>query len=149
MSVIDMESTVTRTRLRYTRYYLTPSICSLIKPAAMEKFMPFPAKIHTVMLSYTIITDHFVLCISGLKINIQRVKIGGILSRIIYSCNITNQQRNRITVIYEIYLLISMQYTPWNMFILCFTTISLAFKSSLAWSCSSNIKLGTPFTNKD
>ena len=30
-------SMVTHTRLRYTRDYLTPGICSLIKPAAIEK----------------------------------------------------------------------------------------------------------------
>ena len=34
-----MESVVTRARLRDTRDYLTPSICSLIKPAAMEKYV--------------------------------------------------------------------------------------------------------------
>ena len=50
VSVIGMESMVTHARLRYIRDYLTPGICSLIKPAAMEKMMLFPAKIHTVML---------------------------------------------------------------------------------------------------
>ena len=43
------ESMVTRTRLRYTGGYLTPGICSLMKPAAVEKLMPFSAKINTVM----------------------------------------------------------------------------------------------------
>ena len=41
---------VTRTGLRYTRDYLMPGICSLIKPVAMQKYMSFRAKIHTVML---------------------------------------------------------------------------------------------------
>ena len=45
-----VESLVTRAGLRYTRDYLTPGICSLIKPAAMEKLMSFRTKIHTVML---------------------------------------------------------------------------------------------------
>ena len=35
---------VTRARLRYTRDYLMPGICSLIKPGAMEILMPFPTK---------------------------------------------------------------------------------------------------------
>ena len=43
---------VTRARLRYTRGYSTPIICSLIKPAAVEKSMPFLAQMNTVMLSY-------------------------------------------------------------------------------------------------
>ena len=46
---------VTRAGLRYTRDYLTPGICSLIKPAAMEKMISFRAKIHTVMLWYLFI----------------------------------------------------------------------------------------------
>ena len=46
--VIGVESMVTRAGLRYTRDYLTPGICRLIKPAAMEKMMSFRAKIHTV-----------------------------------------------------------------------------------------------------
>ena len=50
MPVIGVESVVTHAGLRYTRDYLTPGICSLIKPAAMEKAMSFRAKIHTVML---------------------------------------------------------------------------------------------------
>ena len=50
MPVIVIESMVTRVRLRYTRDYLTPGICSLIKPGAMENFIPFPANIQTVML---------------------------------------------------------------------------------------------------
>ena len=29
---------------------LDTGICSLIKPVAMEKLMPFPAKIHTLMV---------------------------------------------------------------------------------------------------
>ena len=44
----SMGGMVTRARLRYTEDYLTPNICGLIKPAAMEKLMPFPFKIHTV-----------------------------------------------------------------------------------------------------
>ena len=43
-------SMVTRARLHYTRYYLTPGICSPITPAVMEKVMPFPDKIRTVIL---------------------------------------------------------------------------------------------------
>ena len=43
-------SIVTPARLGYTRDYLTSGICRLIKPHAMEKLMPFLAKIHTVML---------------------------------------------------------------------------------------------------
>ena len=38
---------VTRADLLYTRDYLTPSICSLIKPTAMEKLMSIRAIIHT------------------------------------------------------------------------------------------------------
>ena len=37
--VIGVESMVTRTGLRYTRDYLTPGICSLMKSAAIEKFI--------------------------------------------------------------------------------------------------------------
>ena len=48
--VIGTVSMVTRVRLRYARDYLTELICSLIKPAAVEKLMSFPAKIHTVIL---------------------------------------------------------------------------------------------------
>ena len=48
--MIGVESMVTHAGLRYTRDYLTPGICNLIKPAAMEKLMSFGAKIHTVML---------------------------------------------------------------------------------------------------
>ena len=35
---------MTRAGLRYTRDYLTPGICSLIKPAAMEKLISFRAR---------------------------------------------------------------------------------------------------------
>ena len=52
VSAIGMESMVTHAHLRHTQDYLTPGICSLIDPAAMEKLMPFPTKIHTVMLWY-------------------------------------------------------------------------------------------------
>ena len=48
--VIGMESMVTRARLRYTRDYLPPGICSLIKPAAMAKLISFPVKTIAVML---------------------------------------------------------------------------------------------------
>ena len=44
---IGVESMVTRAGLRYTRDYLTPGICSIIKPAAMGKLMSFHAKIHS------------------------------------------------------------------------------------------------------
>ena len=37
--VITIESMVTRARPSYTRDFLTPGICSLIKPAAMVKLM--------------------------------------------------------------------------------------------------------------
>ena len=50
--MIGVESMVTCTGLRYTQDYLTPGLCSLIKPTAMEKLMSFCAKIHTVMLQY-------------------------------------------------------------------------------------------------
>ena len=38
---------MTRAGLRYTRGYLTPGICSLIKPTAMERLMSFAPKIHS------------------------------------------------------------------------------------------------------
>ena len=50
MPVIGGESMMTRAGFRYTHDYLTPGICTLIKPAAMEKLMSFRAKIHAVML---------------------------------------------------------------------------------------------------
>ena len=50
VSVIGMESMVPRDRLSYTRDYLPPGICSLIKPTAMAKFISFPAKTIAVML---------------------------------------------------------------------------------------------------
>ena len=46
------------TRSPSLRDYLTPGICSIIKPAAREKLMAFPAQIHTAMLWYRIIC-HF------------------------------------------------------------------------------------------
>ena len=51
--VIGIESMVTRAGLCYTRDCLTPGKFSTIKPAAVEKLMPFPVKIHTVILSCT------------------------------------------------------------------------------------------------
>ena len=57
--MIGVESMVTRTGLRYTRDYLTPGICSLIKPAAMEKLISFRAKIHTVMLES--VTNNYII----------------------------------------------------------------------------------------
>ena len=45
---------VTRTCLRYSRDYLPPGICSLIKPAAMANLISFPATTTTVMLLCTI-----------------------------------------------------------------------------------------------
>ena len=50
MQVIGIESVVTQARFRYTRGHLAPCICSLIKPAANEMFMPFPSEIHRVRL---------------------------------------------------------------------------------------------------
>ena len=48
--VIAIESMVTRARLRYTRDHLTSGICSLIKPAALAKFMQISAIINTFVL---------------------------------------------------------------------------------------------------
>ena len=50
--VIGMGSKVTRAHLLYKRDYSTQGICKMIKAAAMEKMMPFPSKIHTLMLKY-------------------------------------------------------------------------------------------------
>ena len=50
VQVIGMEGTVSCAHLGYTQDYLTPGICSLIEPNAMEKLMSFPTKIHTDML---------------------------------------------------------------------------------------------------
>ena len=47
---VSMDSMVLRAYLRHKRDYLTPGICNIIKPTAMEKLMPFPAEIHTAML---------------------------------------------------------------------------------------------------
>ena len=74
---------VTRAGLRYTRDYLTSGICSLIKPAAMEKLMSFRAKIHTVMLLWcpnttsasTIETHHIALDRRRLEVVIVDVYI--------------------------------------------------------------------------
>ena len=49
-----MDDTVPRPRLHYTKYYLTPGICSLIKTTAIESMMSFRGLINTVMLWYTI-----------------------------------------------------------------------------------------------
>ena len=49
-SAFGMESMVTHGRLHNTWPYLTPGICSLIKPDALEKFMPFPTQNHKFML---------------------------------------------------------------------------------------------------
>ena len=64
MSVIGMESMVTRARLRYTRDYLAPGMCSLIKPAAIETLTQFPAKIKTVVL-YCPINNSTVMTFNG------------------------------------------------------------------------------------
>ena len=42
--VIGLESVVTHARLRYTREYLPPCICSLIKPADMPNWFHFPPR---------------------------------------------------------------------------------------------------------
>ena len=42
--MITIESMVTRARPSYTRDFLTPGICSLIKPAAMVNWCNFPPK---------------------------------------------------------------------------------------------------------
>ena len=57
--VIAIESMAIRARPSYTRDFLTPGICSLIKPAAMVKLMQFPAKIHTVILWYWFLTRRY------------------------------------------------------------------------------------------
>ena len=62
VSVIGTEGMVTRARLRYTRDYLTPGRCSLIKPDG--KLIPFPAKIHRVML-WLCLSNHTLGHISG------------------------------------------------------------------------------------
>ena len=48
--VIGMEGMMSRTRFRYTRDYLTPSICRLVKPVIMDKIMSFPVQSQKVML---------------------------------------------------------------------------------------------------
>ena len=50
MPVISIEAKVMWAYLCYTQDYLMPDIGYLIQPAAMEKNMSFPAKIHRVML---------------------------------------------------------------------------------------------------
>ena len=52
---------VTRAGLRYTRDSLTPGICSLIKPAAMEKLISFPRQnphSHVIILYNALCTMH-------------------------------------------------------------------------------------------
>ena len=46
-AMIGIEIMVTLGRLRHTWEYLMLAKCSLIAPAAMEKLMPFPTKIHS------------------------------------------------------------------------------------------------------
>ena len=48
--VIGIDSMVTHAHFRNTQGYMTLGMCSLIKPDAMEKYMPFPDQIYTVML---------------------------------------------------------------------------------------------------
>ena len=48
--VPGMEGMVTPACLHHTRNYITPDICSLIKPTAMEKIMSFPTKMHALVL---------------------------------------------------------------------------------------------------
>ena len=52
MPVIGVDVMVSRNRLSYTRNYLMSSICSLIKPADIEKLISFPAKIHSHVIIY-------------------------------------------------------------------------------------------------
>ena len=47
LGVFKSEEYGDRCMLRYTRDYLTPDICSLIKPAAAEKTMSFLAEIYS------------------------------------------------------------------------------------------------------
>ena len=47
--MIDIASVVTRAQLRYTKDILTPGIYSLIKSASLQKYVPYPAIIHTIM----------------------------------------------------------------------------------------------------
>ena len=48
--VTGMESTLTRTSLRYTRDNMPTGICSLVKPATLAKLNSYPIKIIAVML---------------------------------------------------------------------------------------------------
>ena len=50
VKVIGMEDLVSHYRLDWTREYLTPGLCSLVKPYVMEKCISSPIKIPTVML---------------------------------------------------------------------------------------------------
>ena len=63
--VTVMEVTVSRARFRYTREYFALGICRLIKPAVMEKLMPYLVKIHPVTLWYFTSTVMFVLCVTA------------------------------------------------------------------------------------
>ena len=65
--VIGMENMVTCASLSYTQDYLTPGICSLIKPTAVEKLMSFPATIHTVSLQCVITGFICMSCISWIN----------------------------------------------------------------------------------
>ena len=73
MPVIGVESMVTRASLRNIRDYLAPVMCSLIKPAAVEKLMLFPAKIHIVMLLYSL---HVFLYSDDIYFDVSRSKPG-------------------------------------------------------------------------
>ena len=48
--VIGIDGKMTCARLHYTQDYFTPGIGHVMKRVAMEKWMSFPTKIHTVML---------------------------------------------------------------------------------------------------
>ena len=50
LPVIVIESMVTCTCFCYTRDYLTPGICGLIKPVSIERSMSFPEKMHAAVL---------------------------------------------------------------------------------------------------
>ena len=49
VAVIGIEGMVSRTRFLYTRDYLMPGMCSVIKSTAMEKLLSFPGHIRAVM----------------------------------------------------------------------------------------------------
>ena len=70
VSVIGMGSMVIHARLHYTRDYLPPGICNLIKPAALAKLISFPTKITTVMVWFYYIMTVLILAGNGINFSI-------------------------------------------------------------------------------